>query len=39
MNESRTMSSATAETMSPPFDSARLDDLLDEAGMDAVVVC
>jgi Xaa-Pro aminopeptidase len=39
MNESRSFSAATAETMSPPFDSARFDDLLDEAGMDAVVVC
>jgi Xaa-Pro aminopeptidase len=39
MNESRSFSAATAETMSPPFDSARLDALLDEAGMDAVVVC
>jgi Xaa-Pro aminopeptidase len=39
MNESRNVSSATAEVTSPPFDSARFDDLLDEAGMDAVVVC
>ncbi len=39
MNESRSVSPATAEATSPPFDSARLDDLLDEAGMDAVVVC
>jgi Xaa-Pro aminopeptidase len=39
MNESRSVSPATAETTSPPFDSARFDDLLDEAGMDAVVVC
>jgi Xaa-Pro aminopeptidase len=39
MNQSRSFSAATAETMSPPFDSARLDALLDEAGMDAVVVC
>jgi Xaa-Pro aminopeptidase len=39
MNESRSFSAATAETMSPPFDTARLDALLDEAGIDAVVVC
>jgi Xaa-Pro aminopeptidase len=39
MNDSRNVSSATAEATSPPFDSARFDDLLDEAGMDAVVVC
>jgi len=39
MNESRSVSPATAVATSPPFDSARLDDLLDEAGMDAVVVC
>jgi Xaa-Pro aminopeptidase len=39
MNESRSFSTATSQTMSPPFDSARLDALLDEAGMDAVVVC
>jgi Xaa-Pro aminopeptidase len=39
MNESRSVSPATAEAASPPFDSARFDDLLDEAGMDAVVVC
>jgi Xaa-Pro aminopeptidase len=39
MNESRSVSPATAEATSPPFDSARFDDLLDEAGMDAVVVC
>jgi Xaa-Pro aminopeptidase len=40
MNESRrSVSPATAETTSPPFDSARFDDLLDEAGIDAVVVC
>ena len=29
---------AKAEATSPPFDSARLDALLDEAGMDAVVI-
>jgi Xaa-Pro aminopeptidase len=39
MNDSRNVSPATAEATSPPFDSARFDDLLDEAGMDAVVVC
>jgi Xaa-Pro aminopeptidase len=39
MNESRSVSPATAAATAPPFDSARLDDLLDEAGMDAVVVC
>jgi Xaa-Pro aminopeptidase len=39
MNDSRNVSSATAEATSPPFDSARFDDLLDQAGMDAVVVC
>jgi Xaa-Pro aminopeptidase len=39
MNDSRNVSSATAEATSPPFDSARFDDLLDAAGMDAVVVC
>ena len=38
MNESRSTSSATAEAASPPFDSARLDALLDEAGIDAVVI-
>jgi Xaa-Pro aminopeptidase len=38
MNESRSISSATAEATSPRFDSARLDRLLDEAGMDAVVI-
>ena len=38
MNESRSVSTATAEAASPPFDSARLDALLDEAGMDAVVI-
>ena len=37
--ESRTSVSEMAEATAPPFDSARLDDLLDEAGMDAVVVC
>ena len=39
MNESRSVSPVTAEATSPPFDSARFDALLDEAGMDAVVVC
>ena len=38
MNESRSLSSATTETTPPPFDSARLDALLDEAGMDAVLI-
>ncbi len=38
MNESLSLSAATAEAVSPPFDSARLDALLDEAGMDAVVI-
>jgi Xaa-Pro aminopeptidase len=38
MNESRSLSSATTEAPSPPFDSGRLDDLLDEAGMDAVLI-
>ena len=38
MNESRSTSSATAGATSLPFDSARLDDLLDEAGIDAVVI-
>src|ERR1700722_16678586 len=38
MNESRSISSATAEAAAPRFDSARLDKLLDEAGMDAVVI-
>src|ERR1700722_1548983 len=37
--ESRTSVSEMAEATAPPFDSARLDDLLDEADMDAVVVC
>src|SRR6202042_838803 len=32
------LSFAKAEATSPPFDSARLDALLDEAGMDAVVI-
>ena len=36
--ESRSLSSATTEAAPPPFDSARLDDLLDEAGMDAVLI-
>ena len=39
MNESRSSLSATAEAAPLPFDGARLDALLDEAGMDAVVVC
>jgi len=38
MNESRSPSSATAGATPLPFDSARLDDLLDEAGIDAVVI-
>jgi Xaa-Pro aminopeptidase len=38
MNESRGSSTATAQSTPLPFDSARLDDLLDEAGMDAVVI-
>jgi Xaa-Pro aminopeptidase len=38
MNESRGSLSATAEATPLPFDSARLDRLLDEAGMDAVVI-
>jgi Xaa-Pro aminopeptidase len=38
MNESRSLSSAMAEAPSPPFDGARLDALLDEAGMDAAVI-
>jgi Xaa-Pro aminopeptidase len=37
--ESHTSVPAPPEATAPPFDSARLDDLLDEAGMDAVVVC
>jgi Xaa-Pro aminopeptidase len=37
--ENHTSVSEKAEATAPPFDSARLDDLLDEAGMDAVVVC
>src|SRR5882672_6342382 len=32
------LSFAKAEATSPPFDSARLDALLDEAGMDAVLI-
>ena len=38
MNESRSSLSATAEATPLPFDSARLDSLLDEAGMDALVI-
>ena len=38
MNESHGSLSATAEATPLPFDSARLDGLLDEAGMDAVVI-
>ena len=38
MNESRSSFSVTAEATPLPFDSARLDCLLDEAGMDAVVI-
>ncbi len=38
MNESRSLSSATAEGAPPPFDSARLDALLDEAGIDALLI-
>jgi Xaa-Pro aminopeptidase len=38
MNESRSSLSATAEAAPLPFDSARLDSLLDEAGMDALVI-
>ena len=38
MNESRSSVSAIAEATALPFDSARLDSLLDEAGMDAVVI-
>ena len=39
MTESPTaLSFATAQATSPPFDSARLDALLDEAGMDAAVI-
>ena len=39
MTESRPhCRSAKAEATSPPFDRARLDDLLDEAGMDAVLI-
>ena len=36
--ESHTSVSARAEATAPPFDSARLDGLLDEAGMDAVLI-
>ena len=32
------LSFATAQSTSPPFDAARLDSLLDEAGMDAAVI-
>ena len=32
------LSFATAQSTSPPFDTARLDSLLDEAGMDAAVI-
>ena len=39
MNESRLIVAGNGRATSPPFDSARFDDLLDEAGMDAVVVC
>ena len=38
MNESRSSVSAIAGATALPFDSARLDSLLDEAGMDAVVI-
>jgi Xaa-Pro aminopeptidase len=38
MNESLGSLSATAEATPLPFDNARLDSLLDEAGMDAVVI-
>jgi Xaa-Pro aminopeptidase len=38
MNESLGSLSATAEAAPLPFDNARLDSLLDEAGMDAVVI-
>jgi Xaa-Pro aminopeptidase len=38
MNESRSPLSASGEAIALPFDNARLDDLLDEAGMDAVVI-
>ena len=37
MTQSRSSLSTTAEA-APPFDAARLDGLLDEAGMDAVVI-
>jgi len=40
MNESRASLSAMTSKATPlPFDSIRLDGLLDEAGMDAVVIC
>jgi Xaa-Pro aminopeptidase len=40
MNESPTQLSSLMSKATPlPFDTARLDDLLDEAGMDAVVIC
>jgi Xaa-Pro aminopeptidase len=40
MNESRaSLSSVTSKAAPLPFDSIRLDGLLDEAGMDAVVIC
>src|ERR1700759_5164178 len=32
------LSFATVQSASPPFDAARLDSLLDEAGMDAAVI-
>src|ERR1700753_324490 len=38
MGSSAARSFAKAQVTSPPFDSARLDALLDEAGMDAVVI-
>src|SRR6185437_11563345 len=38
MNESRGSLPATAEAAPLPFDAKRLDALLDEAGMDAVVI-
>jgi Xaa-Pro aminopeptidase len=38
MTQSRSSLSTTAEASPLPFDSARLDGLLDEAGMDAVVI-
>ena len=40
MNESpASLASVTSKAAPLPFDSARLDGLLDEAGMDAVVIC